>query len=117
LVVVAGFGEEPLLLLTNALGRARGSQSLWWIVQIYLTRWKIGVSRQGHIVQSVKDRPRPEDSGLVAWEASWRKTKTAEPSDNMLRKEYAQRTRLQRAVNADVASLHESPVAETVDNA
>ena len=41
LVVVAGYGEEPLLLLTNALDRARDSQSLWWIVQIYLTRWKI----------------------------------------------------------------------------
>jgi hypothetical protein len=40
LVVVAGFGKEPLLLLTN-LGRVRGSQGLWWIVQIYLTRWKI----------------------------------------------------------------------------
>lgn len=35
----------------------------------------------------------------------------------MLRKEYAQLTRLQRTVNADVASLHETPVAETVDNA
>lgn len=41
LVVVAGFGEEPLLLLTNALEGARDSQSLWWIAQIYLTRWKI----------------------------------------------------------------------------
>lgn len=41
LVVVAGFGQEPLLLLTNALDGARDSQSLWWIVQIYLTRWKI----------------------------------------------------------------------------
>jgi hypothetical protein len=41
LVVVSGFGEEPLLLLTNVLGRARDSQSLWWIVQIYLMRWKI----------------------------------------------------------------------------
>jgi hypothetical protein len=41
LVVVAGFGEEPMLLLTNALEGARDSQSLWWIVQIYLTRWKI----------------------------------------------------------------------------
>lgn len=40
-VVVAGFGREPMLLLTNVLQRARGSQSLWWIVQIYLTRWKI----------------------------------------------------------------------------
>jgi hypothetical protein len=41
LVVVAGFGEEPLLLLTNALEGARDSQSLWWIAHIYLTRWKI----------------------------------------------------------------------------
>ena len=41
LVVVAGFGEEPILLLTNALAGARDSQSLWWIAQIYLTRWKI----------------------------------------------------------------------------
>lgn len=41
LVVVAGFGEEPILLLTNALTGARDSQSLWWIAQIYLTRWKI----------------------------------------------------------------------------
>ena len=40
LVVAAGFGKEPLLLLTNLLG-ARDSQSLWWIVQIYLTRGKI----------------------------------------------------------------------------
>ena len=83
------------------------------IAQIYKCRWQVGVSRQGHIVQSVKDRPRPRDSGLVAGEAPWRESQTAEPSDNMLRMECAQRTRLQRAVNADVASLHESPVAET----
>jgi hypothetical protein len=41
LVVVAGFGKEPLMLLTNLPVAARDSQSLWWIVQIYLTRWKI----------------------------------------------------------------------------
>ncbi len=58
-----------------------------------------------------------KDSGPVAWEASWSKSETTEPSDNILRKEYAQLTRLQRTVNADVASLHETPVAETVDNA
>jgi hypothetical protein len=40
LVVVAGFGQEPLLLLTNLCG-VRDSQFLWWIAQIYLTRWKI----------------------------------------------------------------------------
>lgn len=41
LVVVAGFGKEPMMLLTNALNGARDSESLWWIAQIYLTRWKI----------------------------------------------------------------------------
>jgi hypothetical protein len=41
LVVVSGFGAEPILLLTNALKGARDSESLWWIAQIYLTRWKI----------------------------------------------------------------------------
>jgi len=104
--------QETLVFVTNNLRLAART-----IARIYHERWQIGVSRQGHIVQSVKDRPRLKDSGLVAGEASWRESKTAEPSDNMLRKEYAQRTRLQRAVNADVASLHESPVAETVDNA
>ena len=29
------------MLDTNALAGARDSQSLWWIAQIYLTRWKI----------------------------------------------------------------------------
>ncbi len=41
LVVIAGFGEQPMMLLTNVKITARDSQSLWWIVQIYLTRWKI----------------------------------------------------------------------------
>ena len=74
------------------------------------------MSSQGHINQPVKDRPRLRDSSLVAWEASWSESETMKPSDNMLRKEYAQLTRLQRAVNADVASSHENPEAETVYN-
>jgi hypothetical protein len=82
----------------------------------YRKRWKIGVSSQGHINQPVQVRPRLTDSSLVAWEASWSESETMKPSDNMLRKEYAQLTRLQRAVNADVASLHANPEAETVDN-
>ena len=100
------------MFVTNHLRLAAST-----IADIYKERWAIGVSSQGHIVQSVKDRPGPKDSGLVAGEAPWRESKTAEPSDNILGKECAQRTRLQRAVNADVASLHEIPVAETVDNA
>jgi hypothetical protein len=87
------------------------------IAQIYKCRWQVGVSRQGHINQSVKVRPRPKDSSLVAGEAPWSESETVMPSDNMLRKEYAQLTRLQRTVNADVASLHEIPGAETVYNA
>jgi transposase len=84
---------------------------------VYANRRRVGVSSQGHMIQSVRDRPRPTDSGLVAGEVPWRESKTVEPSDEHTRKECAQRTRLQRAVNADVASLRESPVAETVHNA
>jgi len=86
------------------------------IAQIYKQRWQVGVSSQGHINQPVKDRPRLRDSSLVAWEASWSESETMKPSDNMLRKEYAQLTRLQHTVNADVASSHENPEAETVHN-
>jgi hypothetical protein len=92
-----------VLLTTVAIGsRKEALRCLRW----YTLRWRIGVSRQGHINQSVKVRPRLEDSSLVAREASWSKSETMKPSDNMLRKEYAQLTRLQRTVNADVASLH-----------
>jgi len=40
LVVVSGFGKQPLMLLTD-ISQARDSSTLWWIVEIYLTRWKI----------------------------------------------------------------------------
>jgi len=40
LVVVSGFGRQPLMLLTN-VSAARDSSTLWWMVEIYLTRWKI----------------------------------------------------------------------------
>jgi hypothetical protein len=106
-----------LIVLVWSAGAAFAVDPNRAMSQYIRERWGIGVSSQGHIVQPVRDRPRPKDSGLVAWEAPWRESKTAEPSDNMLRKEYAQRTRLQCKVNADVASLHEIPVAETVDNA
>ena len=109
-------GAEPLYRLITTILDPRAALARE-LAALYHERWEIGVSSQGHIVQSVQDRPRPKDSGLVAGEAPWRESKTAEPSDNILRKECAQRTRLQRTVNADVASLHETPVAETVDNA
>lgn len=40
LVVVTGFGEEPLMLLTNLQVR-KSRRSLWTIVQSYLTRWLV----------------------------------------------------------------------------
>jgi DDE family transposase len=86
------------------------------VAQLYKERWTIAVSSEGHILQSVEVRPRLKDSSLVAWEAPWRESKTAEPSDNVLEIEYWQSTRLQRAVNVEVASLHAIPVAETVYN-
>ncbi|MFN9300630.1 MAG: IS4 family transposase, partial [Acidobacteriota bacterium] len=104
--------QREFVYLTNHLDLAAAT-----VAAIYRERWQVGVSSQGHIVQPVRDRPRLTDSGLVAWEAPWRENKTEEPSGNMLRKEYAQPTRLPCKVNADVASLHEIPVAETVYNA
>jgi len=75
------------------------------------------VSSQGHIIQSVKVRPGLKGSDPVAGEAPWRESKMVKPSDRLFRKETMQGFRPQRAVNADVASLHANPVAETVDNA
>jgi len=93
--------DNPRFVVTNMK-----QSSKWLYEKVYCQRGDVGVSRQGHINQSVKVRPRLEDSSLVAREASWSKSETMKPSDNMLRKEYAQLTRLQRTVNADVASLH-----------
>jgi len=103
--------QEILVFFTNLLHLAAST-----VAAIYKDRWQIGVSSQGHINQPVKVRPRRTDSSLVAWEASWSESETMRPSDNMLGKEYAQLTRLQREVNVDVASLHENPEAETVYN-
>jgi hypothetical protein len=83
------------------------------LATLYHERWEIGVSSQGHIVQSV----RAKDSGLVAGRRHGAKARWRSPPTNILERSVMQRTRLQRAVNADVASLHEFPVVETFDNA
>jgi hypothetical protein len=54
------------------------------LLELYVQRWHVGVPGEGHIIQSVKIRPRPRDSGLVAWEAPWRESKTVKPSDHVL---------------------------------
>jgi len=100
-----------LVLVTNRLDLAAELIAL-----AYRYRWTVGVSSQGSLTQSVQVRPRPRDSGLVAREAPGRESQPVKPSDNTLCKERAQRSRLQRTVNAEVASLHATPVAEPVDN-
>jgi len=54
------------------------------VADIYKSRWEVVVPGQGHIIQTVKVRPRLRDSSLVAWEALWRESKTVEPSDHVL---------------------------------
>lgn len=87
------------------------------IAELYRYQWRVGVSGQGHIIQSVKVRPGTKDSNPVAGEAPWRESKMVKPSDKLFLREMMQGFRPQRAVNADVASLHATPVAETVYNA
>ena len=74
------------------------------VAEWYYWRWKIGVSSEGSLTQSVQVRPKPRDSGFVAREAPGRESKPVKPSDNTLCKERAQRSRLQPTVNAAVAS-------------
>lgn len=40
LVVVRGFGKEPLMILTNLPVR-RSRRSLWHVIESYMTRWRI----------------------------------------------------------------------------
>jgi len=40
LVVVKGFGQEPMLLLTTEKMR-KSREVLWWAVEAYLTRWRV----------------------------------------------------------------------------
>ena len=81
--------DNPRFVITNMK-----QSSQWLYEEVYCQRGEIGVSSQGHINQSVRVRPRLTDSSLVAWEASWSESEMMKPSDNILRKEYVQLTRL-----------------------
>ena len=55
LVVVKGFGEEPLMILTN-LNIRRSRKSIWHVVLSYITRWRIE-----DLIRFVKQSYRLED--------------------------------------------------------
>jgi len=61
LVVVKGFGEEPLMILTNLPVR-RSRKSIWHIVQSYITRWKIE-----DVIRFVKQSYRLEDMRCLSY--------------------------------------------------
>jgi hypothetical protein len=55
LVVVKGFGEEPLMILTNLPVR-RSRKSIWHVIASYITRWRIE-----DVIRFVKQSYRLED--------------------------------------------------------
>jgi hypothetical protein len=55
LVVVKGFGQEPLMILTN-LSVRRSRKSVWHVVLSYITRWRIE-----DVIRFVKQSYRLED--------------------------------------------------------
>jgi hypothetical protein len=86
------------------------------IIEGYSYRFKIGVSGQGPVIQSVKVRPELIGSSSVAGEVPWRESKTVKPSDNV-HPGCAAIYQVVTKVNVEVASSNATPVAETVDNA
>ena len=61
LVVVKGFGEEPLMILTNLPVR-RSRKSIWHVVQSYITRWRIE-----EVIRFVKQSYRLEDMRCLTY--------------------------------------------------
>ncbi len=59
LIVVTGFGEKPMLLLTSVAG-TDSRQSLWQIVEGYMTRWRVEDA-----IRFIKQSYRLEDIRLL----------------------------------------------------
>jgi hypothetical protein len=60
MVVVRGFGAEPMMLLTSCRINLRVKESIWRIVEIYLTRWKCDESfryiKQSYNLEDIRVR-------------------------------------------------------------
>ena len=69
LVVVEGFGQEPLMLLTN-LELKRTRTSLWFVVGGYLTRWRVEEAirfvKQSYRLEDIRVRSYRSLKNLVA---------------------------------------------------
>jgi Transposase DDE domain len=62
MVVVAGFGKEPLMLLTTEEMENK-RQRLWWVIEAYLTRWRIEET-----IRFVKQSYQVEDIRVLTYE-------------------------------------------------
>jgi hypothetical protein len=62
LVVVKGFGQEPLMLLTN-LSLRKSRKSIWHVVAAYMTRWRIEET-----IRFMKQSYQLEDVRLLSYE-------------------------------------------------
>lgn len=62
LIVVKGFGEKPMLLLTNLKG-TDSFRSLWQVVEGYLTRWRVEEA-----IRFIKQAYRLEDLRVLTYE-------------------------------------------------
>jgi hypothetical protein len=61
LIVVQGFGEEPLMILTNLLVR-RSRKSVWHVIASYMTRWRIE-----DVIRFLKQSYRLEDMRCLTY--------------------------------------------------
>jgi hypothetical protein len=62
LLVVTGFGQEPLMILTNVPLR-KNRKTLWWALSAYLTRWRIEET-----IRFAKQCYRVEDVRVLTYE-------------------------------------------------
>ena len=62
LVVVKGFGNEPMMLLTTEEVKKK-RQRLWWFVEAYITRWRIEET-----IRFVKQSYKIEDIRVLTYE-------------------------------------------------
>jgi hypothetical protein len=62
LVVVKGFGAKPLMLLTTE-PMSRNRKNLWWVVQAYLTRWRVEDT-----IRFIKQSYNVEDIRVLAYQ-------------------------------------------------
>lgn len=70
LVVVKGFGKVPMMLLTSCVVNTRVKETIWRIVEIYLTRWKCDESfryvKQCYNLEDIRVRAYASIRNMVA---------------------------------------------------